>query len=136
MFDPIQDTVQTLKVDEGYRKYMYKDTLGFTTIGYGTNLDDGLDREESEAVMRVRVLRSAKRLRSAGLGTIHPSAFSVCLQMCYQLGDAGFFKFRNTIKYLRSHEYRKASYEMLDSVWADQTPERAGRLSLRIWKLE
>lgn len=134
--DSIDQAVQQLKLDEGYKEHMYKCSRGFTTIGYGTNLDDGLDREEAEAVLRVRVNRSSRRLIAVGLGDIHPSAFAICLNMCYQLGDSGFMKFHNTIKYLISHEYRKASYEMLDSSWAAQTPNRAKRLSLRLRALE
>lgn len=132
----IDQAISTLKTDEGYREFMYKCSQGFNTIGYGTNLDDGLDREEAEAVLRVRVMRSSRRLIAVGLGSIHPSAFAICLMMCYQMGDTGFMKFRKTIQYLICNEYRKASYEMLDSSWAVQTPHRAKRLSLRLRALE
>lgn len=134
--DAIEQAMATLKRDEGYREHMYECSRGFTTIGYGTNLDDGLDREEAEAVMAVRVKRNYKRMVAIGLGNIHPEAMAVCLNISYQLGFRGFLKFRKTIAYLHSGQYRKASFEMLDSAWAVQTPHRAKRLSLRVRALE
>jgi len=51
------------------------------------------------------------------------------LNMAYQLGFAGFCKFKKTIAYLQEAEWEKASEEMLDSKWAVQTPNRAKELS-------
>ena len=49
--------------------------------------------------------------------------------MCYQLGQSGFSKFKKTIYLLESEQYDEASIEMLDSLWAKQTPNRAKELS-------
>ena len=49
--------------------------------------------------------------------------------MCYQLGLAGFSKFKKTISYIEKKNYKEASKEMLDSKWAKQTPNRAKKLS-------
>ena len=49
--------------------------------------------------------------------------------MCYQLGVSGFSKFKKTIYYLETEQYEEASVEMLDSLWAKQTPNRAKELS-------
>jgi lysozyme len=54
---------------------------------------------------------------------------NVMLNMAYQLGFAGFCKFKKTIAYLEEAEWEKASEEMLDSKWAVQTPNRAKELS-------
>jgi lysozyme len=132
----IQIATNQLKLDEGYREKMYRCSRGFLTIGYGTNLDDGLDEEEAEAVLLVRVKRCSHRLVDMGLGSIHPQAFAICLNMSYQMGLAGFSKFKNTIRLLKAGEYVKASYEMLDSAWANQTPTRARRLSRKLRTLE
>jgi len=53
----------------------------------------------------------------------------VVLEMCYQLGVGGFSKFRKTISYLQNKQFKDASEEMLDSLWAKQTPNRAKALS-------
>jgi lysozyme len=49
--------------------------------------------------------------------------------MCYQLGLSGFSKFKKTIYYLETQQYDEAADEMLDSLWAKQTPNRAKELS-------
>ena len=45
--------------------------------------------------------------------------------MVFQLGRTGVKKFRNMWKALSEHNYIGASFEMLDSKWAKQTPNRA-----------
>ena len=55
--------------------------------------------------------------------------------MCYQIGVSGFNKFKKTIYYLETEQYEEASLEMLDSLWAKQTPNRAKELSKQISSL-
>jgi lysozyme len=47
------------------------------------------------------------------------------LEMSYQLGISGIFRFKKTIKFLKQGDYEKAYHEALDSTWAKQTPNRA-----------
>ena len=51
---------------------------------------------------------------------------------CYQLGLTGFSKFKKTIYLLETEQYDEASIEMLDSLWAKQTPNRAKELSEKL----
>ena len=53
----------------------------------------------------------------------------VVIEMCYQLGINGFSKFKKTIYLFETNQYEEASVEMLDSLWAKQTPNRAKGLS-------
>ena len=46
-------------------------------------------------------------------------------RMVFQLGKTGVSKFKNMWKALSELNYVGASYEMLDSKWAKQTPNRA-----------
>ena len=62
-------------------------------------------------------------------------AKKVVINMCYQLGLRGFSKFKQTIYYLETEQYEEASIEMLDSLWAKQTPNRAKELSEQISSL-
>ena len=52
-------------------------------------------------------------------------AEEIIIEMVFQLGRTGVKKFRNMWKALSEHNYVGASYEMLDSKWAKQTPNRA-----------
>ena len=58
-----------------------------------------------------------------------PNIKDVVIEMCYQLGVGGFSKFKKTISYLQNKQFKDASEEMLDSLWAKQTPNRAKSLS-------
>tara|TARA_R110002049_G_scaffold227662_1_gene399813 strand:- start:60 stop:566 length:507 start_codon:yes stop_codon:yes gene_type:complete len=49
--------------------------------------------------------------------------------MAFQIGKTKLSKFVETIKFIKNNNYMEASIEMLDSDWADQTPERATRIS-------
>ena len=58
-----------------------------------------------------------------------PNIKDVVMEMCYQLGVTGFSRFRKTIAFLQDKKWEDASVEMLDSLWAKQTPNRAKSLS-------
>ena len=61
---------------------------------------------------------------------------NVVLEMCYQLGVNGFSKFKKTISFLQDRQFEEASVEMLDSLWAKQTPNRAKELSDRVKEVD
>ena len=42
--DQYADLVTRLQAEEGYRATPYRDTRGVLTVGYGTNLSEGLTR--------------------------------------------------------------------------------------------
>ena len=56
---------------------------------------------------------------------IDEKAHEIIIEMVFQLGMTGVSKFKNMWKALSEHNYTGASYEMLDSKWAKQTPNRA-----------
>ena len=56
----------------------------------------------------------------------------VLTNMCYQLGQGGLSKFKNFKIAVEDYQWQRASEEMLDSRWSQQTPERAQRLSERV----
>ena len=60
----------------------------------------------------------------------------VVMEMCYQLGVTGVSKFKKTIAYLQDKRWEEASVEMLDSLWARQTPNRAKELSRRVKEVQ
>ena len=56
----------------------------------------------------------------------------VLVNMCFQLGQGGLGKFKNFKVAIEDYQWQRASEEMLDSRWNQQTPERAQRLSERV----
>ena len=49
--------------------------------------------------------------------------------MCFQMGFSGFCKFKKAISAMKEKNWKGASEEMLDSLWARQTSNRANRLA-------
>lgn len=54
---------------------------------------------------------------------------AVLLDMAFNMGIGGLLKFRQTLEHFRVGRYTLASGEMLNSLWAQQVPTRAHRLS-------
>ena len=133
MVDKLSDELrEAVKLSEGYRARVYKDTLGIDTIGYGfaiKNLE--LDEDVCNMILDKKLNKLIKDVdnKFSFMDDIAVEAQDVVYEMCYQLGINGFSKFKKTIAYLRDENYKMAAIEMLDSRWAKQTPNRAKRLS-------
>jgi len=123
---------EAVKLSEGYRTRVYKDTLGIDTIGYGFAIKDlELDKDICDMILDKKLNKLIKDVdnKFSFMDDIAVEAQDVVYEMCYQLGINGFSKFKKTIAYLRDENYKMAAIEMLDSRWAKQTPNRAKRLS-------
>jgi len=122
--------IEDIKSEEGYRRFPYRCTEGKLTIGYGFNLDDvGLSKEECDAVLDIRV----KNLKSKVNSTLYyleieDEAWDILYSMAYQVGLAGLLKFKRMILALSIGDYKEAAKEGRDSLWYNQTTDRAERL--------
>ena len=128
----MKDLIDQLKIHEGYKPTLYKCTAGVDTIGVGFAIKDlHLSEEVCELILieKLEVLQERFENRFDWFKTSPVEVRNVMLNMAYQLGFAGFCKFKKTIGYLEEAEWEKASLEMLDSKWAKQTPNRANELS-------
>ena len=74
---------------------------------------------------RRRFSTSRERKQNDDCIDIDEIAQEIIVEMVFQLGKNGVSKFRNMWKALAEKNYIGASYEMLDSRWAKQTPNRA-----------
>ena len=61
--------------------------------------------------------------------SLHKAGIEVILDMVYNLGIAGFKRFKNTIRYARTEQWEKCAAEMINSKWAMQVGQRATRLA-------
>lgn len=118
---------QEIKEEEGFRGNVYKDTLGYPTIGYGTKLP--LSKDEAELLLNKRLNDIYRELKNKLDFEVKKEVEDILLHMAYQLGVNGVMKFKRMLEALKEEDYKKASIEMLDSKWATQTPSRARRLS-------
>ena len=138
MYEEVKDEI---KACEGYVNKIYKWSEGFDTIFYGHKVlpedtyehDVEYPKEIGEEVFEKdfqRTLDAAERLIADR--PINNTAKEVIINMVYQIGEGGVSKFKNMWKALDNKDYGEASFQMLDSLWAKQTPNRANKLSKKM----
>ena len=131
----------SVKLSEGFRDHIYKDTEGFATIGWGhkvvhednfkegktyskEELQEVFEKDLNKAIALARQLMGENDVRDLPIIAQH-----TLTEMCFQLGKSGVSKFRNMWKALQEGNFIGASYEMLDSKWNKQTPNRCKKLA-------
>ena len=124
--------VERIKKHEGFRGQPYKDTTGHTTIGYGRNLDDNpLTEEEAEVLLLNDLQRTHERLlrRLPVYAELDSTRQGVLLEMAFQLGVNGLLRFSKMLRAIEYARWEEAAWELMDSKYAQQVPERAARLA-------
>lgn len=147
------DIFTMLKTDEGLKLEIYKDNLGFFTIGIGhlltksdsiqtaiSNLDVSLGRstngiitqDEAQTLFQSDVQTAKTSLSQVGLGTLlnslDPIRQAALINMSFQLGARGVANFKKSISYLQNQQWSSAALELKNSSWYNQTPSRAARV--------
>ena len=131
----LQSIVDDIKRHEGFKPKVYQCSEGYDTIGYGFAIKDlEIDKDIADLILMRKLHKLLERITIAfpWFKDVHNDVKSVVVNMCYQLGISGFSKFKKTIYYLETEQYEEASIEMLNSLWAKQTPSRAKELSEEI----
>lgn len=122
---------QFIEIDEGFVPHAYQDSEGYWTIGIGTLIDEkkggGITREEAQWLLRRRVekLKEEIRTHQPKVRILTEAREYVIYSMCYQMGVQGVLNFRKMWTAIKSDNYEEAANQMLDSLWAKQTPHRA-----------
>lgn len=117
---------------EGYRSHVYRCSAGKLTIGYGTNIEEGISQAEALLLLRHRLGLAIGALehRLQCWSRLTPARQQVLASMQYQLRSPGVFGFRNMLAALERGDYAAAALEMLDSKWARaDSPHRARELA-------
>ena len=139
--------------DEGMELKVYKDTLGIDTIGAGRNIidrpltvaqlqhlglsdmqdiyDNGITLYGARYILRIDVDIAERELLDAHpcVKNLNGPRQMVCVNMAFNLGIPRLKLFKNMWSALDREDYGEASFQMLDSLWAKQTPARAGKLA-------
>jgi lysozyme len=128
----MEELISSIKEHEGFRGDVYKDTLGFDTIGYGTKLP--LSTYEARMLLESRLTKMIKELeeKEPFVNSLTLAKQEIIAEMCYQLGVNGVLKFVGMWKALKNNDFKEASVQMLDSRWAKQTPNRAEKLAYKM----
>lgn len=129
--------------DEGCRLTVYDDATGQPivkgsivqgnpTIGYGRLLcaPGGISNAEAVAMFGIDWTRAEADARTLpGFSNLNSVRQGVLIEMVFQLGINGVRKFVKMLDAIARNDFIGAANEMRNSRWAQQTPERAGRLA-------
>ena len=120
--------IERVAVNEGFRSKVYKCTAGVDTFGHGLTW---ITEEESLEILANRISQLYLKLldKLDWYKDMPPEVQGVIIEMCYQMGFAGFCKFKKAIANMKDKNWKAAAVEMLDSKWAKQTANRANRLA-------
>ena len=118
--------LSAIKEHEGFRAHPYTCPAGFLSVGYGYNLDAGMSEAEAEALLKLKLDDAiAHWQKYRWFPALSDNRQRALVEMCYQLGPAGCRKFPAMLGALSVSDFGSAADEMLDSLWASQTPTRA-----------
>ena len=124
--------IEQIKKHEGFRPTVYQCTEGYDTIGYGFAVKDlYLSKDICDIILAEKLAKLQLDISNKfeWFENSPEVVRNAVINMCYQLGLAGFSKFKKTIYYLETEQYKEAAIECLDSLWARQTPNRAEEIS-------
>ena len=120
--------IERIGVSEGFRSKPYQCSEGVWTIGHGLTW---LTEEESLHILAGRISQLHLKLHDDldWYEDMPPEIQGVVIEMCFQMGFAGFCKFKKAIANMKEYNWKGVADEMLDSLWAKQTSNRANRLA-------
>ena len=131
----------SIKREEGYRDTIYKDSLGFKTLGYGhlVKPDENFvvgkryDRKVIERIFQYDFSIAQSDCKKLTKGMDLPDeAMEVICELAYQLGINKLKKFVKFFSFIKQKKYVDAGFELENSLLYRQCPERTGRHSERI----
>lgn len=141
-----------LRRDEGVINTVYKDHLGYDTLGVGHLVDPRkggfmpsyaaselkANGKVSDATIDRMLAEDIKskdeelRRRAPWVNGLDSARYGCLLNMAFQMGVDGLLGFKNTLNMVKNGDYEGASKGMLNSLWARQTPARARRVAAQM----
>lgn len=132
----VSSEIEQIAEDEGYRPCPYKDSLGLKTVGYGTLVEGDEDIGCIDGYKAVTLLREHYTIAMESVEKRYPWANEeeklVLVNLSYNMGETRLAKFSRMLYHLENKEYDLSAGELLNSRYAKQVPNRAGRMAGRI----
>ena len=110
---------------EGIKKSVYKDSLGYDTIGIGfccdVRLNAGLSVEECLLILNSRLANLEQQLSKYSWFTNQDDVRQgVLIELAYNMGIEGLLKFQHFLDAMQNRQPGMAAKELLNSEWAKQ----------------
>lgn len=128
-----------LEHEEGRVEYAYQDNLGYWTIGVGRLIDKRKGGRLSDPEIDLLLANDIKAKMQAieewpawQAVKDDPARSAALLSMAFQLGIEGLAEFKNSLQLIANKQWQAAANNLLQSLWAKQTPNRAKRVTQMI----
>lgn len=134
----IEEIRKQLELDEGRVRWVYKDSLGYWTIGVGCLVDErkggGLRDNEIDFIFsnRLSEVLAEMSTRLPWTARLDDARKGALANMCFQMGVDGLMGFPHMLQSLQAMNYNAAYQECLDSDWHKQTPNRCEKVARQI----
>ena len=126
-----------IKKNEGFSLKPYKDQLGFFTIGYGhlilSNEKHLKEKKTSKADLEKiftndfnKAVKDYRKMLRPFSSNIKES--ELLIEMVFQIGACGVLKFKKMLHHMEKGNKHLTSFEMMNSLWYKQTPNRVKNL--------
>ena len=128
---------ERIKSNEGFSSKPYKDQLGYLTIGYGhlilpnenILLKKQINKKELEEIFEKDFKKALSNFNNTFKPlTLNEKECELLIEMIFQLGIKGCLKFKNLIKNIKKGNKHLVCFDMMDSLWYKQTPNRVKAL--------
>ena len=126
-----------IKKNEGFSLKPYKDQLGYLTIGYGHLIlpnETHLSKNKTNKAQLIsifnqdfeRAVRDYKRFIKQK--DHNRKDQELLIEMVYQMGAKRVLKFKKLTSNMNKNKKHLVCFEMMDSLWYTQTPNRVKNL--------
>ena len=128
---------ERIKSNEGFSSKPYKDQLGYLTVGYGhlilpnenILLKKKINKKELEEIFEKDFKKALSNFNNTFKPfTLNEKESELLIEMIFQLGIKGCLKFKNLIKNIKKGNKHLVCFDMMDSLWYKQTPNRVKAL--------
>ncbi|HEI9001008.1 TPA: glycoside hydrolase family protein [Citrobacter koseri] len=131
----IYEGTKEYQMTRGYYKngkfWMYKDSEGYDTIGYGhlvlnserEKFKNGITPMDADLLLAWDIDRTVRDVATLGL-SLPKDWEDFMIIMTFQLGLGGVKKFKKMIAALKAQNWKEAINQAKDSLWYRQTPNR------------
>ena len=129
--------IKRIKKNEGFSSTPYKDQLGFLTIGYGHLIlseekyltETKLTKAKLEKLFNQDFKNALKDYKKyLKKHTSNKKDEELLIEMVFQMGIINVLKFKNLLGNMKKNNKHLVCFEMMKSLWYNQTPKRVKEL--------
>jgi lysozyme len=126
---------QLIRDEGGYQRYVYQDSLGFWTVGYGRCVDrkrgKGISEAEAALLLDNDIRDTTGDLLTAlpWVADLDEVRKAALINLSFNLGIMGLLGFKNMLAAAKENDWETAAQQLLESKYARQVGARATRLA-------